>query len=112
LFFQISDFIIDRSKNRPTSDRQPRPTVFQFRTSQAIALSRNVGGESGATIYARLEALYTQPKTPAKLKAHINFFLIERLHGRAPQRVEVDGGTSLLELLADVVGRDRSEADR
>ena len=45
-----SDFIIDLSRTNPTNARQPNPTVFQFWPSQAMALSRSVGGASGATM--------------------------------------------------------------
>jgi hypothetical protein len=62
-------------------------------------------GEDGEKIYARLELLRHHPKTPAKLKAQIDFFLIERLHGRAQQRVEVGGDSSLVELLAAAATR-------
>jgi len=48
-------------------------------------------GENGATVYQRLEALRSHPKTPVRLKVQIDIFLIERLHGRAQQRVEVGG---------------------
>src|SRR5258706_4603943 len=50
----------------------------------------SVYGESGEKVYDRLEALYKHPKTPAKLKAQIDFFIIERLHGRAQQPAEVE----------------------
>jgi hypothetical protein len=55
------------------------------------ALLQTLYGESGERVYARLEALYQHPKTPARLKAQIDFFIIERLHGRAQQRVELSG---------------------
>jgi hypothetical protein len=62
-------------------------------------------GEDGEQVYQRLEALRQHPKTPAKLKAQIDFFIIERFHGRAQQRVEVEGGASLLEVLAAASAR-------
>src|SRR5688572_1708964 len=54
----------------------------------------------GEKLYRHLDAQLQDKKTPAKLKTRIVFFLIERLHGRAQQRVEVEGGASLVELLA------------
>jgi hypothetical protein len=68
-------------------------------------LLQSLYGDDGEKVYARLEVLYHHPKTPAKLKAQIDFFIIERLHGRAQQRVEVDGGASLLEVLAAASAR-------
>jgi len=69
-------------------------------------------GEDGHRVYQRLERLRTDPKTPRKLQAEIDFFIIERLHGRAQQRVEVEGGSSLVDLLADLAARSPTEADR
>lgn len=57
-------------------------------------------GHDGEQLYVRLEQLRTHARTAAKLKAQIDFFLIERLHGRAQQHVEVEGGTRLVEPLA------------
>ena len=57
-------------------------------------------GEDGQAVYRRLEILRAHRKTPAKLQAQIDFWIIERLHGRAQQRLEVEGGTQLVELLA------------
>ena len=68
-------------------------------------LLQGLYGEAGEKVYARLEALRAHAKTPAKLKAQIDFFIIERLHGRAQQRVEVEGGTGLVELLAAAAAR-------
>ncbi len=69
------------------------------------ALLQTLHGEDGAAVYQRLEELRKQAGTPAKLKAQIDFFIIERLHGRAQQRVEVEGGASLVELLAAAAAR-------
>jgi hypothetical protein len=57
-------------------------------------------GEEGEQLYQQLDTIFVDKKTPAKLRAQIVFFLIERLHGRAPQRVELEGGESLLDVLA------------
>jgi hypothetical protein len=62
-------------------------------------------GEAGEKLYAELHALLADRNTPPKLKAHILCFLIERLHGRAQQRVEVDAGLSILEVLAAASAR-------
>ncbi|MGH9311739.1 MAG: DUF5681 domain-containing protein [Vicinamibacterales bacterium] len=62
-------------------------------------------GEAGEKVYERLEALRHHPKTATKLKVQIDCFIIERFHGRAQQRVEVDGGASLVELLAAASAR-------
>jgi hypothetical protein len=62
-------------------------------------------GENGEKVYRRLEALRNHAKTPVKLKMQIDFFLIERLHGRAQQRVEVEAGGSLADLVAAVATR-------
>ena len=72
-------------------------------------LLQSLYGEDGATVYRRLELLRADRKTPTKLKLQIDLFVIERIHGRAPQRVEVEGGSSLVELLvaaAQVAGRE------
>ncbi|MBE3073036.1 MAG: hypothetical protein IMZ67_08680 [Acidobacteria bacterium] len=93
-------FLPGRSGNpggRPKSERAYLAAVY---------------GEDGRGVYVRLEALRSDPKTPRRLQAQIDFFMIERLHGRAQQRVEVEGGASLVELLAEVVTRGRAEGDR
>jgi len=69
-------------------------------------------GEDGAKVYQRLEVLRADAKTPRKLRAEIDFFIIERLHGRAQQHVEVEGGASLVELLADLAARSGTESGR
>jgi hypothetical protein len=61
-------------------------------------------GEAGEKLYQRLEQLRSQASTPVRLKAQIDFFLIERLHGRVQQRVEVEGGAQLVDLLAAATG--------
>lgn len=48
-------------------------------------------GEDGKALYDRLERLATGKKTPVNTKADIYKFLIERLHGKAAQRVGFDG---------------------
>lgn len=63
-------------------------------------LLRRLYGADGEKLYARLEQLRTDRRTSAKLKVAIDRFLIERLHGRARQHVEVEGGAGLVELLA------------
>jgi hypothetical protein len=68
-------------------------------------LLRRMYGDAGEQVYERLEALRSHAKTPAKLKAQIDFFLIERLHGRAQQHVEVEGGAHLVDLLAAASAR-------
>ena len=62
-------------------------------------------GEDGVKVYQRLERLRNHSTTPARLKAQIDFFLIERLHGRVQQRVEVEGGALLVDLLAAATAR-------
>jgi hypothetical protein len=47
-------------------------------------------GEDGEKVYQRLELLRNHPATPVRLKAQIDFFIIERFHGRLPQSVNVD----------------------
>lgn len=76
------------------------------------ALLQKLYGEDGRKVYERLEGLRADRKTPRKLRAEIDMFIIERLFGRAQQHVEVEGGASLLELLADVAARGRAEAGR
>ena len=93
-------FMPGRSGNpggRPKSERAYLATLY---------------GEDGRGVYARLEVLRTDPKTPRKLQAAIDFFIIERLLGRAQQRLEVEGGASLVELLADLAARSATESDR
>ena len=62
-------------------------------------------GEDGRKVYQRLEVLRMDKKTPRKLQATIDRFIIERLFGRAPQRVEIEGGSSLVELLVAATAR-------
>jgi hypothetical protein len=61
-------------------------------------------GDNGQHLYRDLDAIRQSPKTAPKLKVQIARFLIERLHGRPQQHVEVDAGASLLELLAAARG--------
>lgn len=55
--------------------------------------------EDGRVIFKRLEELRNDPETPRRLKAQIDMWLVERLFGKAPQVVGVEGGPSLLALL-------------
>ena len=57
-------------------------------------------GVDGAKVYQRLEELRNAEETPARLKAAIDFFIIERFHGRVRQRVELETGPGLVDLLA------------
>lgn len=75
-------------------------------------LLQEMYGEAGEQVYRRLEALRSHPKTAVRLKVQIDCFIIERLHGRAQQHVEVEGGTSLVELLADLAKRSAMESER
>jgi hypothetical protein len=61
-------------------------------------------GDSGEKLYRELEALLGNPKTPMKLRADIAMFLIERLHGKPPQSVEVDAGSDLVSLILTAAG--------
>lgn len=63
------------------------------------ALLQRLYGENGEEAYAGLKALRASPKTPTKLKAEIDMFIIERLHGRAQQHVELAGGVDFLALV-------------
>jgi hypothetical protein len=62
-------------------------------------------GADGKKVFKRLEDLRNDPQTPRRLKAQIDFFVIERLFGRAPQMLGVEGGPSLVSLLAEVAAR-------
>jgi hypothetical protein len=62
-------------------------------------------GEHGERLYRDLDAIRLAPKTPLKFKVQIARFLIERLHGRPQTRVEVEGGASIVELLAAAAAR-------
>jgi len=59
-------------------------------------------GEGGEKLYSRLEKLREHPGTAVRVKAQIDFFLIERLHGRVQSRLEGDKGPSLADLLFDL----------
>jgi hypothetical protein len=48
-------------------------------------------GEDGEKLFRELDRLKQDAKTPVRWKIEINQFLVERLHGRAQQRVEVGG---------------------
>jgi hypothetical protein len=75
------------------------------RPKGARALLVQMYGADGATVFNRLEALRNDPQTPRRLKVQIDFFIIERLFGKAPQMVGVEGGPSLVSLLAEVAAR-------
>jgi hypothetical protein len=66
-------------------------------------------GDDGRRVFERLEALRVDPKTPARLKAQIDMFIIERQFGKAPQMVGVEGGPSLVALIAAAVARGNVE---
>ena len=66
------------------------------------ALLQRMYGKDGKKVFRRLEALRTDPKTPKRLQMQIDFFVIERLFGKAPMPVGIEGGPSLLSLLAEV----------
>jgi len=83
---------------RPKSERAYLATVY---------------GEDSHKVYQRLERLRADPKTPRKLQAEIDFF-IERLHGRAQQRVELggnDGGPVVIEVVTNVPQPEGPHAD-
>jgi hypothetical protein len=67
--------------------------------------------EDGEKVYQRLERLRNHADTPARLKAQIDFFIIERLHGRVHQRVELGGNTELLDLLTAAAARAGAERE-
>lgn len=69
------------------------------------ALLQRMCGRDGRKVFARLEELRNDPKTPKRLQMQIDFFVIERLFGRAPQMVGVERGPSLLSLLSEVHAR-------
>jgi hypothetical protein len=62
-------------------------------------------GKDGRKLFEELEALRTDPKTPRRVQADILKFLVERMFGKAPLPVGVEGGPSLLSLLAEVTAR-------
>ena len=67
-------------------------------------------GESGEKLYLELQTLLNDRTTAKKLRADIAMFLIERLHGKAPQSVEVDAGGDLVGLILTAAGI--AEAER
>jgi hypothetical protein len=68
-------------------------------------------GADGQSVYLRLEALRNHRRTPAKLKKEIDCFIIERLHGRPRQHVDVDATGDLLAMvLAAAVAVDGDRA--
>ena len=124
--------LADGLANRPTSapetgteQDEPHPRVKSLRTGnvQGVpgrwrpgesgnpggrpagerALLRQMYGRDGAAVYRRLEQLRKAADTPPKLKAEIDFFIIERLFGKAQQQVELGAHGSLAELIAAAV---------
>ena len=67
-------------------------------------------GETGEQLYRELEAQLADKTTPKKLRCDIAFFLIERLHGKAPQHVDVDAGSDLVSLILAAAGIAETEA--
>jgi hypothetical protein len=61
-------------------------------------------GEAGETLYRELETLLGDRTTPKKLRADIAMFLIERLHGKAPQHIDVEAGSDLVSLVLAAAG--------
>lgn len=62
-------------------------------------------GEAGECLFSVLHRLAHDPKTPVRQRIHVLMFLVERLHGRAQQRVEVsgtDGGPVVFEVITAV----------
>jgi hypothetical protein len=53
-------------------------------------LSRTYGSD-GRKVFERLELLRQDPKTPRRVKADIDKFIIERMFGRAVQAIGVEG---------------------
>jgi len=62
-------------------------------------------GADGSRVFKRLEELRNDPQTSRRLKAQIDFFVVERMFGKAPQVVGVEGGPSLVSLLAEVTSK-------
>src|SRR5688572_7421399 len=67
-------------------------------------LLQRMFGESGEKLYRELEVILFNPKTPVKLRADVAMFLVERLHGKAAQSVEVDAGDDLVSLILTAAG--------
>ena len=70
-----------------------------FRSEDGVGVANVMFGEAGEKLYRQLETMLAQPKTPVKLRAQIVMFLIERLHGKAPQRVDLEAGGDLVDLI-------------
>jgi hypothetical protein len=62
-------------------------------------------GKDGRKLFERLEELRLDPKTPRRVKADIDKYLLDRMFGRAPQMIGVEGGPSLSQLLAEAGAR-------
>jgi hypothetical protein len=69
------------------------------------ALLQRMYGRDGKKVFRRLEELRNDPKTPKRLQMQIDFFIVERLFGKAPLPVGIESGPSLLSLLAEVAAR-------
>src|SRR5262245_19357171 len=69
------------------------------------ALLQRMYGRDGKKVFKRLEELRNDEKTSTRLRMQIDFFIIERLFGKAPLPVGIEGGPSLLSLLAEVTAR-------
>jgi hypothetical protein len=67
-------------------------------------LLQKLGGKRGEAFYEHLLKIRDAGKTATKLKAEIDMFLIERLHGKAKQRIEGggDGGVLVLNVITNV----------
>jgi hypothetical protein len=70
-------------------------------------------GEDGQKLFRELDRLKQDAKTPVRWKIEINQFLVERLHGRAQQRVEVGGdggGPVTFQVITGVPEKGRPDA--
>jgi hypothetical protein len=64
-------------------------------------------------LFRELDRLKQDAKTPVRWKIEINQFLVERLHGRAQQRVEVGGdggGPVTFQVITGVPEKGRPDA--
>lgn len=72
--------------------------------SERKLLARLYGADGRKNVQV-LEDLKNDPETSRRLRAQIAMFLLERQFGKAPQMIGLEGGPSLIELLADVAAR-------